>query len=80
MENITVEYELDQWEWQGRTLTIEVDPDDYAGMSVDEIKQSVYAEIRRDAEQNLHLVYAETEVAQEILDALQNASDEDEDE
>lgn len=63
-----VEYELDQWEWQGTTRSIEIDPEDYEGMSADEIKTAVYAEIRRDAEQNLHLVYAEGEVVQEILE------------
>lgn len=65
-----VEYELDQWEWQGTTRSIDIDPEDYEGMSADEIKTAVYAEIRRDAEQNLHLVYAENDVAQEVLDTL----------
>lgn len=71
-----VEYELDQWEWQGTTRSIEVDPQDYQGMSAEEIKRAVHKEIRRDAEQNLHLVYEENEVAQEILDALSSGSDE----
>lgn len=66
-----VEYELDQWEWQGTTHSIDIDPEDYEGMSADEIKQAVYERIREDAENNLHLVYEENEVAQEILDALQ---------
>lgn len=74
-----VEYELDQWEWQGTTRSIEVDPNDYSGMTADEIKKAVYAEIRRDAEQNLHLVYEEDSVAQEILAALMSdAENEDE--
>ena len=66
-EPITVEYTLDPWEWQGTTHSIEIDPEDYDGMSVQEINDAVYAEIRRDAEQNIHLVYAEGEVAQEVL-------------
>lgn len=70
-----VEYELDQWEWQGTTRSVEVDPDDYSGMTADEIKKAVYAEIRRDAEQNLHLVYEEDEVAQEILAAVASGED-----
>lgn len=77
MSTITVEYELDQWEWQGTIRRIEVDPEDYQDMSADEIKQSVYDEIRRDAEQNLHLVYAENDIAQEILSALSNSDNED---
>jgi hypothetical protein len=72
-----VEYTLDQWEWQGVTRSIEIEPDDYYGMDAEEIKQAVYAEIRRDAEQNLHLVYAEDDVAKEILEA--STQDEDED-
>lgn len=71
-----VEYELDQWEWSGVSRSIEVDPEDYAGMSAEQINKAVYAEIRRDAEQNLHLVYDESEVAQNILEAnAQNAED-----
>jgi hypothetical protein len=72
-----VEYELDQWEWQGTTRSIDIDPDDYQGMPADEIGRAVYAEIKRDAEQNLHLVYDETEVVQEIL-AGASAEDDDE--
>ena len=70
-----VEYELDQWEWQGVTRSIDVDPDDYQNMTAAEIKQAIYEEIRRDAEQNLHLVYAEDDVAQEILDSIQETTD-----
>jgi len=73
-----VEYELDQWEWQGTTRSIEIDPEDYAGLSADEIKTRVYKEIRRDAEQNLHFVYAEDDVAQEIIEAAESEDDEDE--
>jgi hypothetical protein len=73
-----VEYELDQWEWQGTTRSIDVDPQDYRDMSVDEIKQAVYEEIRRDAEHSLHLVYAEDETVREILDALTSSDNEDE--
>lgn len=76
---ISVEYELDQWEWQGTTRSIEVDPEDFTGMSADEIGQAVYAEIRRDAEQNLHLVYEQGQVTREILDALQVSESENED-
>lgn len=65
-----IDYKLDQWEWQGVTQSIEIDPEDYQGMSADEIKEAVYAEIRRDAEQNLHLVYEESDVLREIHDAL----------
>ena len=71
-----VEYELDQWEWQGTTRSIEVDPEDYQGMSPEEIKRAIYKEIRRDAESNLHLVYAEDEAVQEIIDALKSGSEE----
>lgn len=63
---ITIEYELDQWEWQGVTQAIEVDPEDYEGMSIKEIKHSVAREIRRDAEGKLHLVYAEDEIVEAI--------------
>ena len=73
-----VEYELDQWEWQGANRFVEVDPEDYEGMSAEEIKRAVYKEIRADAEQNLHLVYEENEVAQEILDALRSGEGTDE--
>lgn len=73
---INVKYELDQWEWQGTTHSIEIDPEDYEGMSADEIKQAVYSKIRRDAEQNLHLVYEENEVVQEVLEALEAESQE----
>lgn len=69
-----IEYELDQWEWQGTTRSIDIDPEDYQGMSADKIKQAIHKEIRRDAEQNLHLVYEEDEVIREILDTLQSAS------
>lgn len=74
-----VEYELDQWEWQGTPRSIEVDSEDYEGMDTDEIKRAVYERIREDAENNLHLVYAEDEVAQEILTALSDSEHEDED-
>jgi hypothetical protein len=65
-----VKYELDPWEWQGASHSIDVDPEDYEGMSADEIKRAVYAAIREDAESKLHLVYAEDDVANEILSAL----------
>jgi hypothetical protein len=68
-----VEYTLDQWEWQGVTHSVEIDPEDYEGMSEAEINEAVYAEIHDDAVSNLHLVYAESEVAQEILES--NAKD-----
>lgn len=74
-----VEYELDQWEWQGTTRCIEVDPEDYRGMEIEQIKGSIYRDIRADAEQNLHLVYAEDEVAQEILTALESDTESDDD-
>lgn len=70
-----VEYELDQWEWQGTTQSIDIDPLDYEGMSADEIKQSVYEAIREDAEGKLHLVYAEDEVAQGVLDAISETAE-----
>lgn len=65
-----VEYELDQWEWQGTTQSIDVDPEDYEGMSAEEIKQAVYDAIHEDAEGKLHLVYDEDGTAREILDTL----------
>lgn len=65
-----VEYELDQWEWQGTTRSIDVDPEDYEGMSAEEIKQAVYDAIREDAEGKLHLVYDEDSTVREILAAL----------
>jgi hypothetical protein len=71
-----VEYTLDQWEWQGTTRSIEIDPEDYRDMSTEEINRAVYNEIFRDAQQNLHLVYSEGEVAQEILEANTAQSDE----
>lgn len=74
-----VEYELDQWEWQGTTRSIEVDPDDYEGMDADQVKQAVYERIREDAENNLHLVYAEDDVARGILKALESESDDEDD-
>lgn len=74
-----VEYELDQWEWQGTTHSIDVDPEDYEGMSAGEIKQAVYDEIREDAKSKLHLVYAEEDVAREILAALASGTEEDND-
>lgn len=76
---ISIEYELDQWEWQGTTRSVEVDPEDFTGMSADEIGQAVYAEVRRDAVQNLHLVYGQGQVTQEVLDALQNSESEGDD-
>lgn len=71
-----VEYTLDQWEWQGVTRSIDIDPSDYTGMSDGEIKSAVYAEIRRDAEQNLHLVYAEDEVLAEVREAEASENEE----
>lgn len=68
-----VEYELDEWEWQGTTCSVEIDPEDYRGMSIEEIQVAVYREIKRDAESHLHLVYAEGEVAQEIIECNANA-------
>lgn len=65
-----VEYELDMWEWQGTTQSVDIDPLDYEGMSAEEIKQAVYKQIREDAENKLHLVYAEDETAQEVIDAI----------
>lgn len=50
-----VEYELDQWEWQGTTRSIDVDPEDYRGMTKEQIRGSVYRDIRADAEQNFAL-------------------------
>lgn len=73
-----VEYELDQWEWQGTTKSIDVDPEDYRGMSAEEISSAIYKDIRADAEQNLHLVFEQSEVIQEILAALE-ANDDDND-
>ncbi len=73
-----VEYELDQWEWQGTSRSIDVDPEDYQDMSAADIKQAVYDEIRKDTERNLHLVYAEDEVAREILEHLQTEASDDE--
>lgn len=46
-----IEYELDQWEWQGTTRSIDVDPEGYEGMTEAEIGDAVYREIRADAEQ-----------------------------
>jgi hypothetical protein len=74
-----VEYELDQWEWQGTTHSIDIDPEDYQDMSVDEIKQAIYREIFDDAKSNLHLVYAENEVAQEVFDATKKVAGDDDD-
>lgn len=37
-----VEYELDQWEWQGTTQSIDVDPEDYRGMTAEQIKGSIH--------------------------------------
>jgi hypothetical protein len=74
-----VEYELDQWEWQGTTRSIDIDTEDYQGMSVDEIKQAIYREIFDDAKSNLHLVYAENEVAQEVFDATKRVAGDDDD-
>lgn len=64
-----VEYELDQWEWQGTTRSIDIDPEDYRDMDTVAIKQAVYDEIWRDAEQNLHFVYAEDDVVREIQES-----------
>lgn len=72
-----IEYELDQWEWQGTSQSIDIDPEDYEGMTADEIKKAVYRDIREDAEGKLHLVYAEDEVVQEVLDALAKAEADD---
>lgn len=66
-----VEYELDQWDWQGTTKSIDIDPEDYRGMSPEEIGNAVYRDIRHDAEQNLHLVFEQGEVVSEILAALE---------
>lgn len=66
-EPITVEYELDQRDWQGVTRSIEVDPEDYRYMSAEKIGNAIYSEIRRDAEQNLQLIYAKGYVAQKII-------------
>lgn len=74
-----VEYELDQWEWQGTTRSIEIEPDDYEGMTAEEIGEAVYRDIRADAEQNLHLVFEQGEVVSEILQALKSGKDEDDD-
>lgn len=70
-----VEYELDPWEWQGTTHSIDIDPEDYEGMDADQIKQAVYEQIHEDAEGKLHLVYAEDEVAREVLEALEAESE-----
>lgn len=78
-EAMKVEYELDQWEWQGTTLSIDVDPEDYRGMTAEQIKGSVYRDIKADAEQNLHLVYAEDETVREILAALESDTEDDDD-
>jgi hypothetical protein len=48
-------------------------------MSVDEIKQAIYREIFDDAKGNLHLVYAENEVAQEVFDATKRVAGDDDD-
>jgi len=74
-----VEYEMDQWEWQGTTRSVEIDPEDYRDMGDDEILQAVYLEIRADAEQNLHLVFKGSDVLQEIHASLNGREDDDED-
>ena len=71
-----VEYELDQWEWQGTTRRIEVDPEGYRDMNAGEIKDAIYAEIRRDAEQNLHLVYEEDTTVREIRAEIDGTEEE----
>lgn len=74
-----VEYELDQWEWQGTTRSIDIDPEDYRGMSMEDVMRAIYRDIHEDAVQNLHLVYEESEITREILAALESDSDEDDD-
>lgn len=71
-----VEYELDQWEWQGTIRSIDVDPEDYRDMSAEEIKQAVYEGIREDAEQNLHFVYDEDGTLAQITESLKRDTDE----
>lgn len=63
-----VEYTLDQWEWQGVTRSIDIDPEDYRDMSADEIKEELYQKIFRDAEQNLHLVFNGDDAVREIAE------------
>lgn len=74
-----VEYELDQWEWQGTTRFIDVDPEDYRGMSTEDVMRAVYRDIHEDAVQNLHLVYDEGEVTREIFAALESGEESDDD-
>lgn len=72
-----VEYELDQWEWQGVTRSVDIDPEDYAGMSAEDITYAIRRDIRADAEQNLHLVYDEGQIVRDVLSALAESEDDD---
>lgn len=80
MADMTVEYDLDRWEgWGNGGRSIEIDPEDYRGMADDEIRDAVYAEIRRDAEQNMYFVYAEGDVLAQIKEANTSSEEADDD-
>ncbi len=65
-----IEYELDQWEWQGTTQRIEIDADDYAGLSEQGIKEHIAGVIEQDARDKMHFVYQEDDIVQQIMDEL----------
>lgn len=69
---ITVEYELDPWDWQGVSQAIDIDSEDFDGMSNDQSKNAVYERICEDGQSRMHFVYKETEVMHEIREALAN--------
>lgn len=72
-----IEYELDQWEWQGTTRSIDVDREDFEGMTDEQIKDAVYDRLMDDARQNMHLVYDEDDVVRELKEEAASGDDTD---
>lgn len=67
---ITIEYELDQWEWQGTTQKLEVNSEDFEGFSGSDLQAEIYARVCKDGQSKMHFVYDAAAVVNEITEAI----------
>jgi hypothetical protein len=80
MSEINIEWELDQWEWQGTVHNFEVDAEEFRGMSDDEITNIIHQRFTKEGRSMARFVFYDHEQAlQDIRDAL-NGVEVDEDE
>lgn len=71
MEDLTIVWNLDPWEWQGiDEHELEINPEDFYGMNDAKMKSYLHTLIRKEAESKMHLVYGENDILRDIKDAL----------